>query len=150
LTIDVSANVFDDPKNKQYADASINLGHMLVEICPDVLKNLTKLLPDFRALFRYTDLYPAKANLYKRIEHMTALYVLRSKLISPEHYKISDEILDKIIEEKVKQKKENRPDEEKKKETDEKIEGIAKVLKKVDRMLVKQWDASLTVNLNNI
>jgi len=123
---------------------------MLVEICPDVMKNLTKLLPDFRSLFRYTDLCMAKKNLYKRIEHMTALYVLRSKLISPEHYKISDEVIDKIIEEKVKQKKDARPEEEKKKEMDEKLDGISKTLKKVDRMLVKQWDASLTVMLNNI
>ena len=107
-------------------------------------------MPDFRALFRYTDLRPARKKLYRRIEHMTALYVLRSKVISPRNYGIKEEVMKDILSEKVAKKKEARPEDEKQREEDEKMQSIAKMLKKVDKNMIKVWDLELMFFICNV
>jgi hypothetical protein len=59
VIIRFSANIFDDltPENpRKTADIKIRINNILIELCPDVVKSLTLLIPDFRALFRYKDL----------------------------------------------------------------------------------------------
>jgi hypothetical protein len=42
---------------------SIKVANVIVEVSCEVLESLTKLLPDFKPLFRYTDLYPCRGGL---------------------------------------------------------------------------------------
>lgn len=47
------------------------------------------LLPEFTAFFRYTDLYPCKADLNRTLELFTPIYTLKQQIITskiPESY----------------------------------------------------------------
>jgi hypothetical protein len=80
------------------------ISNVLVEICPDVVKNLTLLVPDFKPIFRYKDLKKCTKNNYKRIQLYTCLYLIRKEVIKGSNHHIDNLTLDKIIEEKTKAK----------------------------------------------
>jgi len=46
---------------------SMKVSNVIVEVSSQVIESLTKLLPDFKPLFRYTDLYPCRNKLNQRI-----------------------------------------------------------------------------------
>ena len=55
IFLELSANAFADPKIARKAEIMVQLSTLLIEICPDVIKNMTMIMPDFRPLFRYDD-----------------------------------------------------------------------------------------------
>ena len=63
ITLSISANVFDEPRVIMTPVVSVKVANVIVEISCEVLESLTKLLPDFKPLFRYTDLYPCRGGL---------------------------------------------------------------------------------------
>lgn len=67
IFLEFSANAFADPKIARKGEVVIQLSTLLVEICPDVIKNMTMIMPDFRPLFRYGDQCPSHPKTYKRI-----------------------------------------------------------------------------------
>jgi hypothetical protein len=77
LTLSISANVFDEPRVIMTPVITIKVANVICEVSCEVLESLTKLLPDFKPLFRYNDLYPCRNNLNKSIQLFTPLYMLK-------------------------------------------------------------------------
>lgn len=79
FTISASINVFDEPKVPKKLEARLKLNNVIVELCPEILKSLTQLIPEFKAVFRFKDLYKNKSNNARLIELITPLYVFRER-----------------------------------------------------------------------
>lgn len=61
----------------------------MVEICNEVIQSQTMLLPEFRAFFRYEDLYNCKPNLSRKIELYAPIWAIKKQMIKtgiPESY----------------------------------------------------------------
>jgi len=52
------------------------LANIIVEVCPEILKSVTQLIPEFKALFRFNDLAKNKKNAARLIELMAPLHLL--------------------------------------------------------------------------
>jgi len=52
---------------------------VIVELCPEILKSLTQLIPEFKAIFRFGDLFKNRKNCARMIELMTPLYLFRER-----------------------------------------------------------------------
>jgi hypothetical protein len=96
--------MFDTPEKRQKADVNVWISNVLVEICPDVVKNLTLLVPDFKPIFRYKDLKKCSKNNYKRIKLYTCLYLIRQQVIKECNHHIDHLTLDKLMQEKTEAK----------------------------------------------
>ena len=120
FTFSTSINAFDDPKVRQKAEIDITIKNMFVELCSEMLSNITHLIPEFKALHRYKDLTPSRANLERSIELWTPIYLLKKALLTktdeiPEEYilkefgKLKQKAIDAIPEAviKAKQDKQN-------------------------------------------
>jgi len=70
----MSFNIFDEPGVLKKCEVKAKLANVIVELCPEVLKSITQLIPEFKALFRFKDLYPNKACIERRIELMAPLH----------------------------------------------------------------------------
>ena len=55
------------------------LTNVIIELCPEILKSATQLVPEFKAAFRFKDLYKNKSNNARMIELMTPLYFFRER-----------------------------------------------------------------------
>jgi len=122
-----------------------------VEACPDVIKNLTMIMPDYKALFRYSDLTPIKPKLYKRIQHMVPFYLLRQAMIQRHHVEsVTQEMINEILKKKVEIKKEAIPEAERKEEEQKAQEETAKKLHKLDKTVSQNWDLEFTFKLKEV
>lgn len=74
-----SINIFDEPKVIKKLEARSKLNNVIIEVCPEILKSLTQLIPEFKAVFRFKDLYHNKWNNARQIELMTTLYWFRER-----------------------------------------------------------------------
>ena len=45
-------------------------------MCPEVLKSVTQLIPEFKAMFRFKDLFPNKKNTARMIELYAPMHLI--------------------------------------------------------------------------
>ena len=79
FTLSVSINIFDEPKVQKKMEARTKLSNVIVELCPEILKSATQLVPEYKAMFRFGDLYANKSNNQRMIELMTPLYFFKER-----------------------------------------------------------------------
>ena len=79
FTMSASINIFDEPKIQRKLEARTKLSNIIIELCPEILKSATQLIPEFKGLFRFGDLYPNKAFNKRMIELMTPLYMFKER-----------------------------------------------------------------------
>lgn len=60
LTIDISANIFDEPGLKKKINLNMCIDQIIVEYCNDIMKSLTDLGIQYKLAFNYSDMKPAK------------------------------------------------------------------------------------------
>ena len=72
----MSFNVFDEPSKTKKIEVKAKLANIIVEMCPEVLKSITQLIPEFKAMFRFKDLSPNKKDSARLIELMAPLHAL--------------------------------------------------------------------------
>ena len=62
---------------------TLKIDNLTVEQCSDVLVSLANLIPDYRTVLRYDDLYqkPSKVNLQTRVRMLAPLYYLRNQIV---------------------------------------------------------------------
>ena len=70
----------DDPKSKHMINVGINIDNLTVEQCSDVIVALTQIIPDYRAILRYDDLFnkPDKLNLERMVSFQATMFYLRN------------------------------------------------------------------------
>lgn len=88
----------DDPKVSKTVNVDIIVDNLTVEQCSDVIVSLTHVVPDFKTVLRYDDLYskPSSMNLEKRVKFQTPIFYLKKEIVRKRY---SEEALDKFIEE---------------------------------------------------
>ena len=57
MSVENAVNIFKRPRDPWHINLKFHLHNSYIEICNDVIKSQTKLLPEFRSFFRYDDLY---------------------------------------------------------------------------------------------
>jgi hypothetical protein len=69
----------DDPKKSKSLNMDIKVDNLTVELCSDVIVTLTNLVPDFKTVLRFDDLFikPSKLDLQKRMKYYAPLLYLR-------------------------------------------------------------------------
>ena len=82
ISVVLSFNVFDEPSVIKRAEVRVKLTNVIVETCPDVLKSITQLIPEFKAMFRFKDLAPNKKNTARKIELYAPLHIIMEKCLS--------------------------------------------------------------------
>lgn len=80
----MSVNIFGEPRERKRAELTITIHDNLIEFCSEVIHSMTLLIPEYKSLFRYTDLYPCKSKLNRYIELMTPIYVIKKNTITGE------------------------------------------------------------------
>ena len=68
------------------------LSNVIIELCPEILKSATQLVPEFKGLFRFGDLHPNKAFNKRMIELMTPLYIFRER-----HFIASKDVDEELV-----------------------------------------------------
>lgn len=69
----LSFNVFDEPTVQKKLEVKIKTANVIIELCPEILKSITQLIPEFKAMFRFKDLAPNKKGTARKIELYAAL-----------------------------------------------------------------------------
>jgi hypothetical protein len=69
--LDLNLTLNDDPKASKVCDVDILVDNLTVEQCSDVIVSITHLVPDFKTVLRYDDLFikPPEKNLEKRVRY---------------------------------------------------------------------------------
>lgn len=98
FAVSASINIFDEPQVKKKVDARAQLYHVIVEMCPENLKSLTQLVPEFTALFRYSDLSVLQESTVRGIKLKSSLYVLKQKVFNPRNL-MTNEQVNKLLQE---------------------------------------------------
>ena len=96
FTLVLSFNAFDEPTEQKRLEIKAKLANIIVEMCPDVLKSITQLIPEFKAMFRFKDLFPNKPNMARQIELLATLHFIREKMMS-NLMKASDETIHNYV-----------------------------------------------------
>ena len=78
----LSFNAFDEPSEQKKLDIKMKLANVIIEFCPEILKSITQLIPEFKAMFRFKDLYPNKKNMARQIELLAPLHIIRERTMS--------------------------------------------------------------------
>ena len=80
FSLDMTFQAPDDPLGTKNAFVEIKVDNLIIEQCSDVLISLTRLVPDFKTIMRYEDLYvkPDHLDLQKKIRFQAPLYYLRN------------------------------------------------------------------------
>lgn len=76
----LSFNINDEPQKRKKIEIRGTLSNIIVETCPEILKSVTQLVPEFKALFRFKDLHPYRAGLRRKLELLAPLYFLRENV----------------------------------------------------------------------
>lgn len=72
----LSFNIYDEPGKQKKIEVKAKLANVIVEFCPEIMKSVTQLIPEFKALFRFGDLSPNKKDAARLIELMAPLHIL--------------------------------------------------------------------------
>lgn len=75
----LSMNIFDEPAVQKRMEVRIKMANLIVETCPEVLKSITQLIPEFKAMFRFKDLSTNKKNTARMLELFTPIYMIFEK-----------------------------------------------------------------------
>lgn len=96
FTLVLSFNAFDEPDRQKKIEIKAKLANIIIELCPEILKSITQLIPEFKALFRFKDLCPNTKDSARRIELMAPLHLL-SELTMSNLMKASQSAVEKEI-----------------------------------------------------
>lgn len=77
LNVRTTINIFDEPRAPQRLEITVKPGNTIIEISKEVIQSGSLLIPEFSAFFRYTDLYPCRANLNRRLELYTPIHAIK-------------------------------------------------------------------------
>lgn len=77
----LSYNVFDEPTVQKKIEVKIKQSNVIIELCPEILKSITQLIPEFKAMFRFKDLAPNKKGNARRIELYAPLHHLQAVML---------------------------------------------------------------------
>jgi hypothetical protein len=71
FSLDLTFTKSDDPKASQFIKVDINVDYLTMEQCSDVIVSLTNIVPDFRIVFRYDDIFPKpeSVNIEKKVRY---------------------------------------------------------------------------------
>ena len=78
MTIQISINIFKEPREPLKIDCSVRFHNTMIELCNEVIQSGSMLLPDYRPFFRYNDLYPCRQGLNRKLELYAPLYALKT------------------------------------------------------------------------
>jgi hypothetical protein len=104
------------------------------------------LLPEFTAFFRYTDLYPCRADLNRTLELYTPIYTLKQQIITG---KIPDYYIQEQFQRIAQIKESNKTEEEKEQDKENKKRQLKQKLRSIDR-LVRNKTFYVTIDLGDI
>ena len=81
---------FDDPNMPVNLNCNIKVDNFMIEECSDAIFSLTQMIPDFKTVLRFDDLYPkpASLNLERYIKNRAPLLYLKNEIIR--HGKYTD------------------------------------------------------------
>jgi len=73
----------DDPKQSKNANLTLKVDDIILEQCSDVIVSLTHLVPDFKTMLRYDDLFskPGNLDLEKKLRFQAPLYYIRKQFV---------------------------------------------------------------------
>ena len=83
---------------KKKLDARAQLYHVIIEMCPENLKSITQLVPEFTALYRYSDLSILHESTLRRIKLQSSLYILKQRVFNPRNL-MSNEQVNRLLQE---------------------------------------------------
>lgn len=92
FAISASINIFDEPQVKKKVEARVQLYQVIVEMCPENLKSITQLLPEFAALNRYSDLSILHESTLRRIKLQSSLYILKQRVFNPQNLMSNEQV----------------------------------------------------------
>jgi len=72
----LSYNAFSEPTTQKNIEMKMKTANVIIELCPEVLKSMTQLIPEFKAMFRFKDLAPNKKGTARTIELFAPLYAI--------------------------------------------------------------------------
>jgi len=75
--LSAQVNIFEDRNTQRKLDSRSHVLNIIFELCPQNLKSMTLLIPEFKALFRYQDLHLFDKQTLRVIELSTPLYYLK-------------------------------------------------------------------------
>lgn len=78
----LSFNVFDEPTVQKKIEVKMKTANVIIELCPEILKSITQLIPEFKAMFRFKDLAPNKKGTARRIELYAPLHHISSQMLT--------------------------------------------------------------------
>lgn len=139
LQVIVSFNAFDEPAVIKKLEIRAKLTNVIVETCPEVLKSITQLIPEFKAMFRFKDLFPNKKKTARVIELFAPWHIIKENFISASFNQVSDSAILNEVNKWRGFRKQNQTVEQQKKldtykdrVTIKKLKGIDMQLKEID------------------
>ena len=124
------------------------MANVIIELCPEILKSITQLIPEFKALFRFNDLCPNKKDSARKIELMAPLHLL-SELTMSNLMKASESALEKEINSLRMIRTNTMSQEQKKKLATYKDRVTIKKLKQLDAAL-KEIDFDIYIEVQKV
>ena len=103
FSLELALNKYDDPKKSMHVNVDINIDNLTVEKCTDTIISLTQLVPDYRIVFLYDDMFPKPSglDLEKMTRYQAPLYYLKTQLVKG---KCTEAAVDKYISHLLEQK----------------------------------------------
>lgn len=92
--IESRVNILGPPRDPWKINFKLSLHNTYIEICNEIVKSQTQLIPEFKSFFRYDDLNPCRPDLTHMIEQQAVLYLIRESMCPNSHklhYKPLDE-----------------------------------------------------------
>lgn len=82
ITAEIRVNLLDDETSRKKIAIKIRVDTVITEMCSDVIKSWTALVPEFRAYFRYGELikYSPK-HLSRKIAYRVPLYIMKMRYL---------------------------------------------------------------------
>ena len=91
FSLDLTLTKNDAPRQNLFVNVDIHIDNLTCEQCSDVIVSLTKIVPDFRIMFMYDDLFvkPKNLDIDKKVRYQAVLYYLRNQIIKHRPFKDS-------------------------------------------------------------
>lgn len=148
MTLVLSYNAFDEPTTKKIIVVKAKLSNLIIEMCPEVLKSITQLVPEFKAMFRFKDLFPNKVGMDRRIELFAPMHLV-AELTMPKIRTASEEAIWNKINEFRAIRSKNKTEEEKKRLETYKDRVMIRKLKALDSKL-KNIDFDIYIEVQKV
>ena len=76
FTLVLSYNAFDEPTSQKKMEVKIKTSNVIIELCPEILKSITQLIPEIKAMFRFKDLAKNTKGTARMIELYAPLHAI--------------------------------------------------------------------------